>query len=88
MKAVFAQPPSAGGEGCDQTDLHSSPALLDRCKGSGFDVLSREDVGGQRDERNRFKHSEFSLDEGQQDMAKENRLGRSLGANSASQPVL
>ncbi len=41
VKPVFTQPPGTWGKGCDQTDLHSSPAL--RC--SGFDVLSGEDVG-------------------------------------------
>ena len=27
VKPVFTQSPGAGGEGCDQTDLHSAPAL-------------------------------------------------------------
>jgi hypothetical protein len=42
VKPVFTQSPGAWRKGCDQTDLHSSPAL--QC--SGFDVLSGEDVGG------------------------------------------
>jgi hypothetical protein len=57
VKPVFTQPPGTWREGCDQTDLHSSPTL--QC--SGFDVLSREDVGSLWQERNRFRRSEFSL---------------------------